>query len=201
MNSLNEAFEDLIKDLYSAEKQVEKALPKAAKAAESPELRAGFEEHRMQTQGHIQRLEQVAEICGFKPSGKVCKAAQGLIEEMDEIIKEGEPSPVTDAMLICGGQKFEHYEIASYGTAAAWAELMGSPECAQILSQTLQEEEQTDEKLNQMAESKVNKEAMSFEAPERPARRSAKSGSTKSRSSTSRSTSSSRSRAKTTTSR
>jgi ferritin-like metal-binding protein YciE len=194
MNSLNEAFEDLIKDMYNAEKQVLKALPKAAKAAQSEQLRAGFEEHRQQTEGQIQRLEQVAQICGFKPTGKVCKAAEGLIEEMDEIIKEGEPSPVMDAMLIVGGQKFEHYEIASYGTAATWAELMGSTECAQLLKQSLQEEEQTDEKLNRLAEGQINREAMGYEAPAKSPRRTTGSR-TKSRSTSTSSGTRSRSKA------
>lgn len=160
MNSLSEAFEDLVKDMYNAEKQVVKALPKAAKAASSEDLKAGFEEHKTQTEGHIERLEKVAEICGFKPTGKVCKAAQGLIEEMAEIIEEGEPGPVTDAMLICGGQKFEHYEIANYGTAVAWAKLIGQDECVNLLQQTLDEEQQTNMKLNELAEGSINEEAM-----------------------------------------
>jgi len=160
MNSLLEAFQDLVKDMYSAEKQVVKALPKAAKAASDPELKKGFEDHKTQTEGHIQRLEKVAELSEFKPSGKVCKAAQGLIEEMDEIIAEGEPGPVTDAMLICGGQKFEHYEIANYGTSVAWAKLLGLTESAKLLQQTLDEETETNDKLTTVAETKINEAAL-----------------------------------------
>jgi ferritin-like metal-binding protein YciE len=164
MKTFDKAFEDLVKDMYSAEKQVLKALPKAAKAASDPDLKSGFEEHRVQTEEHVARLEQVAETCGFKPSGKVCKAAQGLIEEMAEIITEEEEGPVKDAMLICGGQKFEHYEIANYGTAVTWARMLGKEDCAELLQMTLDEEKETDEKLTALAESVVNEEAVSGES-------------------------------------
>jgi ferritin-like metal-binding protein YciE len=160
VKSFDKAFEDLIKDLYSAEKQVLKALPKAAKAAEHMELRAAFEEHRSQTEEHVSRLEQVAEICGFKPTGKVCKAAQGLIEEMSEIIEKEKPGAVRDAMLVAGGQKFEHYEIASYGTAVTWASMLGKNECVQLLKLTSSEEKHADEKLTNLAETVVNQQAM-----------------------------------------
>jgi ferritin-like metal-binding protein YciE len=163
MNTFNEAFEDLIKDMYNAEKQVLKALPKMAKNSTNPMLRQGFEKHQQQTEGQIQRLEQIAQMCGFKPAGKVCQAAKGLIEEVQEHLKESKPGPVMDAVLISGAQKFEHYEISGYGTARAWAELMGNQEVAQLIQQTLDEEEQTDEMLNQLAESKVNRDA--FNAP------------------------------------
>jgi len=164
MKTFDKAFEDLIKDMYSAEKQVLKALPKAARAAQNPDLKAGFEEHRAQTEQHVARLEQVATTCGFKPTGKVCKAAQGLIEEMSEIIEEKEKSPVIDAMLICGGQKFEHYEIANYGTAITWAEMLGKKHCVELLRTTLEEEKETDEKLTVLAESVVNQEAVEQES-------------------------------------
>jgi len=160
MDNLKEAFEDLIKDMYSAETQVVEALPKAAAAADNSELRAGFEEHREQTQGHIARLEQVAQMCGFEPGGKTCAAAKGLIKEMSEIIEEGEQGAVRDAMLIAGGQKFEHYEIAGYGTAATWATALGMNDCAELLQDTLEEEEATDQKLTLIAETIVNPEAM-----------------------------------------
>jgi ferritin-like metal-binding protein YciE len=161
VKTFDKAFEDLVKDMFSAEKQVLKALPKAAKAASDPQLKAGFEEHRAQTEEHVTRLEQVAETCGFKPTGKVCKAAQGLIEEMAETITDEEEGPVKDAMLICGGQKFEHYEIANYGTAVTWARMLGKQDCVDLLQMTLDEEKQTDEKLTALAESVVNEEAMS----------------------------------------
>jgi ferritin-like metal-binding protein YciE len=197
MNTFNEAFEDLIKDMHNAEKQILKALPKMAKACSNEQLRAGFEEHLRQTEGHVQRLEQVAQICGFKPTGKVCPAMQGLIEEANEHLKEGDPSPLMDAVLIASAQKVEHYEICSYGTAKAWAELMGQTDCANLLQQTLQEEEQTDEKLNQLAEGGINEEAYNMpEMEERPKRRPTARRSTTSKPSTSRTKSaSSRSKA------
>src|SRR5205085_6394752 len=140
--------------------------------------------------------EQVAQSCGFKPSGKVCKAAHGLIEEGAEAIEEGTPGPVLDAMLICAGQKFEHYEIANYGTAKTWAELMGNAECINLLDQTLKEEEQTNQKLTQIAEGGVNEAAMSAPETETPKRRAAP-HKPATRSATGRATTS-RSRAKTT---
>ena len=201
MSSFQDEFEDLIKDMYNAEKQLIKALPKMAKAATNAQLRQGFEEHLQQTEGHVQRLEQVAQAGGFKPSGKVCPAMQGLVEEANEHIKEGEPGPVLDAVLIASAQKVEHYEICSYGTAKAWAELLGQQEAVQLLQQTLQEEEQTDEKLNQLAEGGINQEAMNApEMEEKPKRRTParKSTSSNGRSSSSRSGSTSRSRSKAT---
>src|SRR5687768_17241800 len=99
MNSFNEAFEDLVKDIYNAEKQVLKALPKVMKTAQDEQLKQGIQQHIQQTEGQIQRLEQVAQLCGFKPTGKVCKAAQGLIEEVNEHMKEGQPGPLMDAVL------------------------------------------------------------------------------------------------------
>jgi ferritin-like metal-binding protein YciE len=157
-----------------------------------------------QTEGHVQRLEQVAQTCGFKPTGKTCPAMQGLVEEANEHMKEGEPGPVMDAVLIASAQKVEHYEICAYGTARAWAELLGQQEAVQLLQQTLQEEEQTDEKLNQLAEGGINQEAMNApEMEEKPKRRTTarKSTSSNGRSSTSRSGSTSRSRSKSTASR
>lgn len=159
MMTFEEAFEDLVKDMYSAETQVLEALPKAAEAAENEQLRAAFEKHRMETQEHVARLKKIAETCDFQPTGKECKAAKGLIEEMDEIIEEGEEGAVRDAMLICGAQKFEHYEIANYGTALTWANMLGKRDCVMLLQETLEEEEMTDENLTAIAESVVNPEA------------------------------------------
>ena len=161
MMTFEDAFEDLVKDMYSAETQVLEALPKAAQAAENEQLRSAFETHRMETQEHVARLKKVAETCGFEPTGKECKAAKGLIEEMSEIIKEGETGAVRDAMLICGAQKFEHYEIANYGTALTWANMLGKTDCMMLLQETLEEEEMTDENLSAIAESVVNPEAES----------------------------------------
>src|ERR1044072_8667581 len=174
MDSFQEAFEDLIKDLHNAEKQLTKALPKMAKAATNEQLRAGFEEHLRQTEEHVKRLEQVAESCGYKPTGKMCPAMKGLVEEAEEHLKEGEPGPVMDAVLIACAQEEEHYEICSYGTACAWAELLGEQKAVQLLQTTEQEEMQTDEKLNQLALGGINQEACDAPAMEaKPKRRTA----------------------------
>lgn len=166
MNTFSEAFEELIKDMYSAEKQALKALPKMAKGCADKELRTGFEKHLEQTQGHVDKLEKVAEICGFKPTGKLCVGAKGLIEEVEEQLEEGEEGPVRDAMLIAGAQKFEHYEISGYGTACDWAKLMGEKACAELLDEILEEEKATDMLLNSLAESKVNPLAFETAATE-----------------------------------
>ena len=159
MKNFESLFQDLVKDMYNAEKQVLKALPKAAKAASDEKLSAAFEEHRTQTEGHVERLEKVAEMMDFKPSGKVCAAAKGIIEEMSEAIDEYEEGPLRDAMLICGGQKFEHYEMANYGTAVQWAKLLGNQDVVKLLQETLKEEEQTDDNLTKLAEGGINKAA------------------------------------------
>lgn len=164
MNSFSEAFEDLVKDMYSAEKQILKALPKVAKAAQHPQLRESIQLHMEQTKGQIERLDQVAQICGFKPTGKFCVGAQGLIAEMDEHLKEGEPGPVMDAAIVALAQKVEHYEICGYGTAREWARLMGSAECEQLLEQNLDEEEQTDHLLTELAEAQINEAALNAPA-------------------------------------
>src|SRR5690348_2982798 len=113
MDNFKEAFEDLVKDMYDAEVRVSKALPDAAEAAQNMELKQGFQDHLSQTKGHITRLQQVAQTCGFDPEGKTCAAAKGLIKEMSDFIKDSDVSPVRDATLIAGAQKFEHYEIAT----------------------------------------------------------------------------------------
>ena len=159
MENLQELFEDTIKDLYNAEKQFLKAMPKLLKAAQSPELKRSIENHIAQSEVQVQRLEKVAEIGGFKPTGKVCKAAQGLVEEADEHVEEGKPGPTLDAAIICCAQKNEHYEICSYGTVLAWAKLLGNSEISSLLEETLKEEEQTDEALSGVATA-VNQAAM-----------------------------------------
>lgn len=164
MNSLNELFEDSIKDIHNAEKQLLKALPKLAKSAQHPMLRRSIENHMVETEGQIKRLEEVARIGGFKPTGMVCKGMQGLIEEANEHMKEGKPGPVMDAEIIASAQKAEHYEICAYGTAKAWAEQLGMQECVMLLDQTLKEEEKTDQLLNRLAESEVNQ--MAARAPQ-----------------------------------
>jgi ferritin-like metal-binding protein YciE len=154
MSTLRETFLDELADAYDAEKQLLKALPKMAKAAQNEQLKDGFEEHLEQTQQHVERLEQVFEIFGQPPKGKKCKAMQGLIEEGKELIEEDEG----DAALICAAQKVEHYEIAAYGSMCSWAKLLGEDEAADILGETLEEEKETDEKLNELAESTINPE-------------------------------------------
>lgn len=159
MDTINELFEEQIKDLYNAEKQLIKALPKMAKKATNSELKRGFEKHLKQTAGHAERLEQIAEMWKFKPTGKKCKAMEGLVEEGDEVLKEkGEPS-VLDAALIAAAQRVEHYEIASYGTARALAEKLGCSETAQLLQQTLDEESETNEALTRISEGEVLRSA------------------------------------------
>ncbi len=148
---LQELYVDELKDLYNAENQLVKALPKMAKAASSEKLRAGFEEHLEQTKGHVSRLEQIFESLGESPKGKKCKGMEGLVEEGSEIIDEDLEDGVKDAGLIGAAQRVEHYEIAAYGTVKAFAETLGHSEHASLLEQTLEEEKETDEKLTELA--------------------------------------------------
>jgi ferritin-like metal-binding protein YciE len=157
--AFTELFEDQIKDLYSAEKQIVQALPKMARNTTNPQLRAAFEKHLEETRGHVARLEQIAEELEFTPRGKKCKGAEGLIEEGKEAMEEFEDDTL-DAALIGAAQRVEHYEIAAYGTARAHAELLGFTKAARLLQQTLDEETRTDKKLSQLAESIVNVEAL-----------------------------------------
>jgi ferritin-like metal-binding protein YciE len=157
---LKELYVDELKDLYSAENQLVKALPKMAKAASSDELRSGFEEHLEQTKGHVARLEQIFETLDESPKGKKCKGMEGLIEEGSEATEEGYEDAVLDAALIGAAQRVEHYEIAGYGTARAMAEELGETEHASLLSETLTEEEETDEKLTELSK-EINTEANS----------------------------------------
>ena len=161
LNSLEDLLHHELKDLYSAENQLVKALPKMAKAATNPDLQEGFAEHLEQTNGHVQRLEQIAEQLGKGLSGHRCKAMEGLIEEGADLMKEDIEDTVLDAGLIGAAQRVEHYEIAAYGTARALANQLGHSDIAELLGQTLQEEKQTDAKLTELAESSVNAEAAS----------------------------------------
>ena len=158
-NELHELFLEELADVYSAEQQITKALPKMAKAAESEELRAAFEEHLQQTEEQISRLEQVFEALGESMKRKTCKGMQGLIEEGSEVMQEHKGSPAIDAALIAAAQKVEHYEIATYGTLCTWAEQMGHQEALELLKQTIDEEETTDERLTELAESLANQRA------------------------------------------
>jgi ferritin-like metal-binding protein YciE len=147
---LKELYIDELKDLYSAENQLVKALPKMARAATSEDLRAGFEEHLEQTKGHVQRLEEIFRQLGESPKGKKCKGMEGLIEEGSEAIKEYEGA-LLDAALIGAAQRVEHYEMAGYGTVSAFAEELGESEHVSLLNETLEEEKETDEKLSGLA--------------------------------------------------
>jgi ferritin-like metal-binding protein YciE len=159
VRSLENLLLDQLKDLYSAEKQITKALPKMAKAASTEELRAALEEHLTQTEGQIARLEQVFELMGHSARAKKCVAMEGLIEEAKEQMDEDMQPAVLDAALIASAQKVEHYEIASYGTARTWAQQVGQQEVADLLQQTLNEESETDQKLTQLATRQVNVQA------------------------------------------
>jgi ferritin-like metal-binding protein YciE len=156
VKTLDDLFLDTLKDIYFAEKQILKALPKMARAAQSEEGKAGFLKHRDETQGQIERLEQVFELIGKPARGKTCEAIQGIIAEGEEIMEEFKGSPALDAGLISSAQAVEHYEIARYGTLIAWANQLGLKEAVPLLQATLAEEEATDEKLTQLAEAQAN---------------------------------------------
>jgi ferritin-like metal-binding protein YciE len=162
MSVLREAFVDELRDLFDAENQLLKALPKMAKAAENDQLRAAFEEHEQQTRHQIYRLGQVFEAFEETARGKHCKGMEGLIEEAEELIEEEEG----DAALIAAAQKAEHYEIAAYGTLASWAVALGQEEAMRILNETLEEEKATDKKLSGIAESVVNSQESQKESEE-----------------------------------
>jgi ferritin-like metal-binding protein YciE len=155
--NLQELFVNELRDIYDAEKQLTRALPKMAKAAESEELRTAFEEHLEQTRGHIGRVEEVFKLLGMAARGKPCEGMKGLIEEGEEAMEEMEGSTL-DAALIASAQKVEHYEIATYGTLATFAEVLEMQEAKDLLGQTLEEEKEADEKLTAIA-SQINPEA------------------------------------------
>jgi ferritin-like metal-binding protein YciE len=158
LSSLEDLFVSELKDLYSAETQLTKALPKMAKAASSKELRAGFEKHLKQTEGHVKRLEQICEDLDVSPKGKKCKAMEGLVEEGSEVIDEDAEPEVKDAALIAAAQRVEHYEIAGYGCVRTYAKLLGNQSAMKLLQQTLDEEGDTDKALTKLAET-INVEA------------------------------------------
>ena len=156
---LQDLFHDTLEDIYFAEKKIMSALPKMAKAAQSDELRAAFEKHLDETEGQIERLEQVFEEIEARPQGKTCDAIVGIIEEGKEIMSEYKGSPALDAGLLAAAQSVEHYEISRYGTLIAWANQLGFSNSVKLLKQTLAEEKKTDEALVALAESLVNIEA------------------------------------------
>ena len=159
MDSLKKLYVDELKDLYSAETQLVKALPKMAKKATAPELKQAFQDHLEETKGHVERLEEIFEELDEKPTGKTCKGMKGLIEEGEEVIDEDGDEAVLDAALIGAAQRVEHYEIAGYGVARTFATHLGEDNAADLLQQTLDEEGEADKKLTQIAEEDINFEA------------------------------------------
>ena len=157
--TLNDLFYDTLKDIYFAERQILKTLPKLAKAAKSEELKTAFLTHRDETEGHVDRIQQVFEIIGKRPQTKTCEAIKGILEEGDEIMEEYAGSGALDAGLLAGGQAVEHYEISRYGTLKTWAAQLGMKDVAALLDQTLQEEKKTDALLSKLAQAKVNLKA------------------------------------------
>lgn len=160
LDTLQKLYTDELRDLYNAENQLLKALPKMARAASSDELKDAFEKHLAQTKGHVERLEQIFEALGEKAKGKTCRAMKGLIEEGSEILKEDGEESVIDAGIIVAAQKVEHYEIAGYGSVRTFAHLLGQNKAAELLQATLDEESETNEVLNRLAESIINPEAV-----------------------------------------
>jgi len=165
ITNLRDVYVEQLKDLYSAEQQLIKALPKMAKAATSPVLVQGFEDHLEQTKGHANRLEQIFKKLEEKPTGKKCKAMEGLIKEGSETIEEDATEAAKDTLLIAAAQRVEHYEIAGYGSVKTFAEILGETDAVKLLEETLTEEKETDEKLTEAAES-INAEANQSEEEE-----------------------------------
>jgi ferritin-like metal-binding protein YciE len=158
IQTMDDLFVHTLRDIYYAEKQIEKALPKMVDKARDAKLRRGFEDHLKQTGGHIDRLEQVFQMHGVEAKGVRCPAIDGILEEADEISAEA-AEEVRDAALVAAAQAVEHYEITRYGTLVAWARELGRSDCAALLQQTLDEEKETDAKLSKIAEARVNREA------------------------------------------
>jgi ferritin-like metal-binding protein YciE len=159
IKSLDDLFVHTLRDIYYAEKQIEKALPKMIEKATNPSLKTGFERHLKETKGHIARVEEVFELHGVKAKQVNCPAIDGILEEADELAGDVADKTVLDAALIAAAQAVEHYEITRYGTLIAWAKELGRSDCATVLVKNLREEEATDKKLTQMAESSVNRQA------------------------------------------
>jgi ferritin-like metal-binding protein YciE len=157
--TLDDLFLETLKDIYYAERKILKALPKMAKAADSPDAKAAFEKHRDETEAQIERLQQIFEILGKRAQGKTCPAIDGIIEEGEEIMEDFKGSPALDAGLISAAQAVEHYEITRYGTLKRWAEVLGMRDAAKLLEQTLKEESATDEALTALADASANQKA------------------------------------------
>jgi ferritin-like metal-binding protein YciE len=157
--TLDDLFEDTLKDIYYAENKILKALPKMAKAAQSTELKAAFQKHFKETEGQVARLDKVFRLIDVTPKGKKCEAIEGIIKEGGEIMQEYKGSPALDAGLLAAAQAVEHYEISRYGTLRTWAQELGLKEGVRLLDQTLEEEKMTDATLTKIAESVVNQQA------------------------------------------
>ena len=157
--TLDTLFHDTLKDIYYAERKILKSLPKMARAAQSPELKAAFEKHKDQTEGQIERLQQVFEIIGKPARGKTCDAIEGILAEGDEIMEEYKDTPALDAGLLAAAQAVEHYEITRYGTLKRWATVLGLADAAALLDETLREESATDDSLTSLADASVNARA------------------------------------------
>ena len=160
LDSMQDLFLNELKDVYNAEKQLVRALPRMAKAAESPELKQAFTKHLRETEGHVQRLERIFKSIGETPRGKKCKGMEGLVEEGKEILEEDGASEVIDAALISAAQRVEHYEIAAYGCLRTYAQLLGMDDADKLLQQTLEEEEATDKALTALGEGGINQAAV-----------------------------------------
>ena len=161
--NLENLFYDTLKDIYYAERKIAKALPKMARGAQSPALKAAFEKHLEETEGQIERLQQVFDIIGKRAMGKTCEAIEGIIAEGEEILEEYKDTPALDAGLISAAQAVEHYEITRYGTLKRWAELLGLPDAARLLDETLKEESKTDSDLTKLADESPNPTALAAE--------------------------------------
>ena len=160
---LDALFLEALKDIYYAERKILRALPKMMRAAQSPQLKQAFQQHKDETEGHKERLDQVFEMIGRRPQGKTCPAIDGIIEEGEEVMDTFKGTPALDAGLVAAAQAVEHYEMARYGTLCAWAKVLGMDEAVQVLTQTLEEEKKTDEALTQLAESEINQTAIAAE--------------------------------------
>lgn len=160
IETMEELFVGQIEDLYDAEKRLVKALPKMAEATTSSQLRNAIESHLRETEGHVTRLEQVFSEMGKKPKAKTCDAMKGLIDEGEEVVSEIDESPLRDAGIIAAANRVEHYEIAAYGSARTFAEVLGLKKAATLLDQTLKEEKAADQKLTKLAESTINADAL-----------------------------------------
>jgi ferritin-like metal-binding protein YciE len=171
LTSLDDLLVHELQDIYNAESQMLKSLPKMIKAAAHPELQSAFEEHLEQTEGQVERLDQVFKLLGVPAKGRKCEGMAGIIEEGKKVIEEDADPAVKDAALIAAAQKVEHYEIASYGCVCTYAEMLGYDQVHDLLGQNLEEEETTDEKLTELAESVINVEAEEGEESEEEASR------------------------------